>query len=278
MHLGRSQHVIMWHHQTFWFSSNGGKNLTRVNIGSEISSSIQYFSKNRNIPTGTVLTLISKQAKNEVEDIEEEDDNDDNDNDVTAGNTLIISEDFGQTWPTEKSLPPALAGAIDIAVDPTTNELYAISQKCLSKSNDKGTTWQPCSAAKGLSGNFHQLLIKDSKVMILLRSGTVPLRTMDGGDTWTELTNCQPLYRGGNVQGSYSWTGNTVVLIQTDNGAPSRGERGSYVWKSKNDGNNWTDETGDIVTMAVHSPSWYESDLYLPTSGEGLLLARNFDN
>jgi len=267
MHLGRSQHIIMWHRTTLWFSSDGGHKMNRVNIGSEISSSIQYFSKNRIEPTGTVLTIINKQARNEIDD-----------STATAGTlTLIISEDFGQTWPTEKPLPSILVSAIDIVVDPTTNDLYAISSKCLSKSKDKGTTWQPCSTAKGLSGNFHQLLIKNSKVMILLRSGAVPLRTMDSGNTWIELTNCQPLYKGGNVQGSYSWSGNTVVLIQTDSGAPSRGERGSYVWKSSNDGADWTDETGDIVTMALHNPTWYESDLYIPTSGEGILLANDFD-
>ena len=33
------------------------------------------------------------------------------------------------------------------------------------------------------------------------------------------------------------------------------------VWKSTNDGDDWTDETGDLVTISPGPAVWYEKDL-----------------
>ena len=49
--------------------------------------------------------------------------------------------------------------------------------------------------------------------MFMLRQGQVPLRTQDGGSTWTELTACTKLFaNGATMDGSLSWTGKTLVL------------------------------------------------------------------
>merc|ERR1719440_1904881 len=116
---------------------------------------------------------------------------------------------------------------------------------------DNGVTWSPCSNATGFSGHFSQLLIKDSNVMFMLRSGAVPLRTTDAGASWHELTSCAPLFKyGATLDGSLSWSGRTLVLHGVDLSAIGRGEYGTYVWKSHDDGDSWIDETGDLVTIS----------------------------
>ena len=81
------------------------------------------------------------------------------------------------------------------------------------------------------------LIIKNSTTMVALRATDVPLRTHDGGATWTPLTNCAKISTPGYTRsGSYSWSGNTLVLFGRDNGAPSRGEYASFVWRSTDDG------------------------------------------
>jgi hypothetical protein len=51
----------------------------------------------------------------------------------------------------------------------------------------------------------------------------------------------------------------------------------SAVFKSTDDGATWTDETGDIVTVSMGHGYWYEKDYYLVTSGEGIIVRRNFE-
>ena len=58
----------------------------------------------------------------------------------------------------------------------------------------------------------------------------------------------------------------------------ARGRRASFVWKSKNDGDSWTLETGNIASMNPISGVWYEDDFYLSTSGEGVLARRAFES
>jgi hypothetical protein len=74
-----------------------------------------------------------------------------------------------------------------------------------------------------------------------------------------------------------SWSGKTLVLHGNDRGAIGRGEYGTYVWKSTNDGNDWTDETGDLATISVGSGVWYEKDFYFVTQGEGVLKKKDFE-
>jgi len=190
---------------------------------------------------------------------------------------LMTSEDFGQNW-TWKAMPDDLQAG-GLAVDPTApNSLFAVMAHCLAHSSDQGVTWSPCSTAQGLSGTFSQLLVKDSEIMFMLRSGAVPLRTTDGGKSWHELSKCAPLFKyGATMDGSLSWSGKTLVLHGVDLSAIERGEYGTSVWKSTNDGDDWTDETGDLVTISPGPGVWYEQDFYFVTRGEGVTVKRNFE-
>ena len=63
----------------------------------------------------------------------------------------------------------------------------------------------------------------------------------------------------------------------TSSHSEGRQEYGTYVWKSTDDGNTWTDETGDLVTISLGAGVWYENDFYLTSGGEGILVKRNFE-
>ena len=129
-------------------------------------------------------------------------------------------------------------------------------------------------------GRLSQLIIKDSKTMFMLRKGLVPLRTQDGGSTWAPLSSpamTQLFAHGVTMDGALSWTGKTLVLTGADLSAVGRGERATSVWKSTNDGDDWTDETGDIVTISPGPGVWYEKDFYFVTRGEGVTVKHNFE-
>ena len=129
--------------------------------------------------------------------------------------------------------------------------------------------------------------------MLLMRASNVPLRTSTGiSGPWApvpEPSTDKPLPAGAfNVSVvkspdctqalDLSWSGNTLVMHGRDMSAPLRGKKAPYVAKSTDFGSTWSDETGDIITMAVNSGLWFGSDYYLTTSGEGVLLKRNFES
>ncbi|KAL3896681.1 MAG: hypothetical protein SGPRY_013217 [Prymnesium sp.] len=190
---------------------------------------------------------------------------------------LLTSQDFGQSW-NWTSLPADLQPS-SLTIDPTrANRLYALTLTCLSLSTDNGFTWSGCLRGEGLAGRFSKLLVKDSKVMFMLREGEVPLRTYDGGRSWKALVSCASLYRyGGTLDGSLSWSGETLVLHGVDLSAVGRGEYGTVVWKSVDDGESWLDETADLVTISPGVGAWYEKDFYLVTRGEGVTVKRGFE-
>merc|ERR1740117_1717000 len=190
---------------------------------------------------------------------------------------MMTSTDFGMNYSWAKM--PANLQTGGFVVDPTSsNSLYTMSSNCLSHSTTNGKDWSPCIKADGLTGNFHQLIVKDSATMFMLRAGAVPLRTKDSGKTWTELASAAPLFaHGAALDGSLSWTGKTLVLHGNDMSAISRGEYGTVVWKSSDDGESWTDETGDLVTISPGPGVWYETDFYFVTRGEGITVKRNFE-
>ena len=95
---------------------------------------------------------------------------------------------------------------------------------------------------------------------------------------WAELPAAAPLYKyGATFDGSLSWTGKTLVLSGVDLSAIDRGEYGTVVWKSTDDGETFSDETGDLVTVSPGPGVWYESDFYFVTRGAGVMVKRNFD-
>lgn len=109
-------------------------------------------------------------------------------------NFLMVSHDFGANW-SWTALPSDFQAGWLVCdpSDPTT--LYGLSSSCLRVSHDQGGSWSGCNAGAGLKGTFTKLLVKDAATLFLLRSGQVPLRSQDGGKTWTELTAAAPLFR-----------------------------------------------------------------------------------
>eukprot|EP00035_Acanthoeca_spectabilis_P033979 m.26396 g.26396 ORF g.26396 m.26396 type:complete len:751 (+) comp6302_c0_seq1:567-2819(+) len=196
----------------------------------------------------------------------------------TTGEWLLKSDDFGLSW-NWTQFPSYLHQTAFVTVDPSTpGVLYATAVNCISKSTDKGVSWGPCLSAPGLSGAFSSLEIKDASTWLVLRNNDVPLRTQDGGKTFTPLSSCAPVSNSTWTRAAtYSWSGNTVVMYGRDVTAPLRGERGMYVWSSTNDGDTWTDETDDLATISPCAGVWFDTDFYLSSSGEGIVVKRNLE-
>ena len=304
--MGTSGYQVMFHHSHWYQSSDGGHNFVRGNTPGTPGGGFAYFrqANSRVEPAGTCFSLLSAPAPgtaaiNDGKTVEEREHEShlrekkklnnyaagmasDEERAIANGDGnkvwLMVSEDYGSnyTW----TVMPDNFQAGDLFTDPTDpTTLYGMTSNCIKTSKDKGKTWSAaCMAGTGLTGRFSKLVIKDSKTMFMMRSGQVPLRTQDGGATWQPLTSTAPLFKyGATLDLSLSWSGKTVVIHGNDGSAIGRQEYGTYVWKSTDDGNTWTDETGDLVTISPGSGVWYEKDFYFVTRGEGICVKRNFE-
>eukprot|EP00937_MAST-01D_sp_MAST-1D-sp2_P005083 g5083.t1 len=190
-----------------------------------------------------------------------------------GGGAQFIIKNFnygvGMNW-TWTQLPPHLAGIHSFSTDPTSNAtLYAVAADCIAKSHDGGDTWDPCWNATNLTGSFADLVIKNSSTMIAVRNGAVPLRTFDSGGTWQPLDSTM-LVASFSHGVLWSWTGNTLIMLGSGGSQSDEHPHAAYVWKSTDDGDTWTDETGDLVTMGPGAAQWYENDFYINSMGQGI--------
>lgn len=179
---------------------------------------------------------------------------------------VLKSWNFGANW-TWVILPSFLQGlsnCCDFAVDPTngTGVLYGVSESCIVRSYDQAETWtDTCWNAPGLTGSFKELVIKDSKTMLVMRNGAVPLRTKDGGKSWHQLGSLQHL-ASHSPDAAWSWSGKTLA-VSTVIGQ-------TVVWVSRDDGETWVDESGDYTAMSGGISQWYDNTLYISSMGQGI--------
>jgi len=106
--------------------------------------------------------------------------------------------------------------------------------------------------------------------MIVTRNNNVPLRTKDGGATWTPMESCRLVanFRYGML---YSWSAETLVMMGSGGAMTTDHPHAPFVWVSKDDGETWVDETGGLVTMGPGAANWYEGDFYINSMGEGIM-------
>jgi len=266
--MGTSPHQVMFHRRTFYASADGGHNWAQSDAPGNMAGGFAYIraAGSRTEPDGTVFGLMDAQ----------------NPKGGATGPTvkwLMTSTDFGNNY-TYAQMPEDLQ-AKSLATDPTSaTDLFAVTPDCLSQSTNLGKDWSPCSKAPGLGGYLVQLIVKDSSTMFMLVSNAPVLRTKDGGKTWTNLTNSAADARGISFltpTGSLSWTGDTLVVHGNDRTAIGRNAYGTGVFKSTDDGEKWTDETGDLVTISPNNGVWYDTDFYLVSAGEGIAVKRDFE-
>ena len=122
----------------------------------------------------------------------------------------------------------------------------------------------------GLVGSFGDLAIKNSTHMIATRINDVPLRTQDGGATWTPMESCR-LVANFRYDISYSWTAETLIMMGSGGTPTTDHPHAPFIWASKDDGESWSDETGGLVTMGPGEANWYEGDFYINSMGEGIM-------
>ena len=206
----------------------------------------------------------------------------------TAGGNpqwILKSSNFGANW-TYVVVPEVMQGFTSLSIDPTNaTTLYAVKGNCIARSYDEAETWEPCWVSPGLIGDFHELTIKDSQTMIAFRTGMVPLRTKDGGNSWHTLDSLANLAHR-NPGGKYSWSGKTLAISTNP----------SLFWVSTDDGDTWVDESSDceftsnppaacgcysksfadrllvIVDTALQGgiAQWYDNTLYVCSLGQGI--------
>ena len=314
--LGASAHQLMFHNQNWWASADGGHNFVVGNLPGSVNGDFDYIraTGSRHMPSGTYFALMdapsvlpspaadrlgaswtSSQAVAIAEDQQRTydpraaaDDGDDEDEEEKKSSAeeprdnvkwLITSRHFGLNFSFTK-MPANLQGH-GLYVDPTSaTSLYTVTPNCLAHSTTFGKTWSPCmKLPSSAAGKLSSLVVKDSKTMFLCVQGAPPLRTQDGGQSWTTLSSPKlaRLYKyGATFDASLSWTGKTLVLHGVDLSAVDRRERATIVWKTVDDGETWSDETGDIVTISPGAGVWYEKDFYFVTRGEGVCVKRDF--
>jgi len=176
---------------------------------------------------------------------------------------------------------PSYIGVPNFVTDPTNQSvIYTVNGGCIAASYDTGDTWSPCwndpkttdRPHVGLEGSFHGMAIKDSQHMIVNRNNDVPLRTKDGGATWTPVNSCKLVART-NHGLIYSWTGKTLIMMGSGGTQSVDHPHAAFVWVSKDDGETWVDETSDmLVTMGPGAANWYENDFYINSMGQGIMV------
>ena len=270
--LGTSGHVLMFHHENWWYSGDGGYNFVQNTFPGPGGLGMAYVRQagSRAEPNGTVFSLMkgppgptgeflvdhskSKVEREHEEHVEEKHRLADPDyksaKDPSQYTWLLTSENFGLNF-TYKVLPDKLQTCGPLAAlgqDPTTpNSLYFLSENCLAHSTDYGITWSSCITAPGLEGPFAQdsgaFIVKNSTTMFAMRDSKLPLKTVDGGATWQPMASLAPLYKANSqgvvtqsFHGELSWTGKTLVVYGADRSAIQRHEFGTKVWKSTDDG------------------------------------------
>ena len=103
----------------------------------------------------------------------------------------------------------------------------------------------------------------------------MPLRTRDGGKSWSALDSFAPLV---NVSYSFdlSWSGKTIIVHGFDQTKIAQGKKAVFVWRSTDDGDSFVDETDDVVSNHIAGGYWYDDTYYLTSSGQGIM-AKKFE-
>ena len=182
---------------------------------------------------------------------------------------VVASQNYGATW---APLPgvPFNSGEIlsTLGVDPyNAKHLMVSTGSRLLQSTDAGVTW----TAGALPGNTHSALVllswsrSTQGVVAALNSGNEFLLSKDDGATWQVLSVPYP---SGSIPVwiTYSPTSNSLVAAAKNDFPASRS-----VLLSHDNGTTWTDITGNIQSTMLNRATWDGNDLYIASSGQGLL-------
>ena len=97
--------------------------------------------------------------------------------------------------------------------------------------------------------------------MMVMRHRDVPVRTTDGGKTWSPLESVRSI-AGYGIYAEWSWTGKTLALSSVVGR--------TLVWVSRDDGDTWVDESADYTAMSGGLAQWFEGTLYISSMGQGI--------
>ncbi len=161
------------------------------------------------------------------------------------GNTSrqVILNVGGSLW--QKTNGPAGGQVWAIAVNATSNLIFAGTSDGIFRSSDNGNSWT--AANNGLVNTILCLVIKNSTGAVF--AGTINAgvyRSTDNGDSWTQINNGISNYRI------------NVLAINPSTGVIFAGTYGGGVFRSSDNGNSWTAVNSGLTdtyvsALAVHS-------------------------
>lgn len=307
-----AKNMVMTYFDQMWYSADGGKHWVRsVALPAGYSAGYRAFSwaTNNGLPTGVAYISATsqstgkyraddgyyfakdhckhaKQNASEFESLRLESPR----NDLYH---VLATEDFGASWAlySVAALPDSVSGDGDNFVKtravPNSRQVFVVGRDCLTSSTD-GRSWAPCSNPCGAPHRIIDLAIhpKDPARMVAFcdNGGGLhwPRFTADQGNTWTEtganansqLAAVLAQNPRSQISVSFSPSGNTLVwLVFVTVGPTPLG----HVFRSKDNGATWQDMRDGLVTMQLNQHTWGDADLYLATSGQGVLRYSNFD-
>ena len=200
-----------------------------------------------------------------------------------VGTWVYQSLDFGHNWAALKSNLSASQAPVFLTISPTDpNKLLAGSGGCvfsLSLSSGVSGGWSTCNQVTSSGENVDAVAVNQvSGAMVVSTDAGTLYSSTDGGKrwiAWSLSTLIQSRLTGStNLVLKFSPSGKTIAIASAKR---DPGAVGKFVIASHDFGKTWLDLTSDIVSVQFNHMSWEGSDLYLATSGEGLLKAQNVD-
>ena len=171
----------------------------------------------------------------------------------TAGDGVYKSTDGGASWTRFDALPSG-DGVNGLAIDPqNTSIVYAWNEEGLFKSTDSATSWVELKASGGSGQPGVPLLIfrlainPQSPGTLYAATGGGVLKSTDGGANWSAANSGLSAI---SVNGTTNYAA-TTVAIDPQNTSTVYAATGAGVFRSTDEGANWSAVNSGLTTFAV---------------------------
>jgi photosystem II stability/assembly factor-like uncharacterized protein len=144
---------------------------------------------------------------------------------ATTGGVLV-STDHGVNWKSAGKNPLARKPASSVEVSANGNEVWAIADRDLLASSNKGETWDAQELSFATAGNLHLASLNDSTIFVTTNMGLYG--SHDGGKTWNRAEVRELSFQ--SVGGS----GNAIVAAVQKHGLVASFDGGKS-WQKMND-------------------------------------------
>jgi hypothetical protein len=265
-------HVMMFDGETqMLYSDDGGKNFFQATLPTLSSS--QTFHEQQNTLASVINSNRQSTGIAYVAGVV----TDSTGNPISS--MVYQSNDYGHTWHSWGRTFSMAEVPTHVLVSAVSNDkVFVATSSCIFVGTNGGNNWSGCNKPNS-QGSFRSLDVRstDGAIFAAMDTGEI-FMSSDGGLQWNGIAMPPSI---STIQGSsatkfvsFSSSGKSIVAI-FGNTVP--GNTGRAVLLSHDGGQSWIDITGDIHTIQFNNLSWSDGDLYLASSGEGILRLRNID-